>query len=159
MLAWWTSRPRPGSIDAESTYFTVLRVACNIFSRSMVDDVCQARSASAIVDGSNQAWGVDGIFAINDETTLQTYYAQTHTPGFDGLDATYRGAFGYNADEFGLQLNHLVGDDDFNPEIGFVRSKNFRQSSVSARVIPRTESISWIRQIKRQPNVRYFENE
>ena len=147
------------SIEAESTNFTVLRVARDIFSRSSVGVIYQNRSESAIANGSNQAWGVDGVFAFNDETTLQTYYAQTHTPGFDGLDASYRGAFGYNADEWGLQLDHLVVGDDFNPEIGFVRRKNFRQSSMSARASPRTESISWIRQISLQPNVRYLENE
>ena len=52
----------------------------------------------------------------------------------------------------------MIGDD-FNPEIGFLRRKGFRQSSANARFSPRTESISWIRQITVQPNLRYFENE
>ena len=147
------------SIDAESTNFTVLSLARDVFSRSSIGVMYQNRSESVVAEGSNQAWGVDGIFAFNDETSLQTYYAETRTSGLDGLDASYRGAFQYNADEWGLQFGHLVVGDDFNPEIGFVRRKGFRQSTASARFSPRTESISWIRQITVQPNLQYFENE
>ena len=147
------------SIDAESTNFTVLRLARDVFSRSSVGVIYQNRSESVVADGSNQAWGVDGVFAFNDETTFQTYYAKTRTSGFDGLDASYQGAFGYNADEWGMQVEHLVIGDDFNPEIGFLRRKGFRQSSVNARFSPRTESISWIRQFTFQPNLQYFEDE
>ena len=147
------------SVEAESTNFTVLRLARDVFSRSSVGMIYQNRSESAVADGSNQAWGMDGVFAFSDETTLQTYYAKTRTSGLDGLDASYRGAFQYNADEWGLQIDHLVVGDDFNPEIGFLRRRGFRQSSMNARFSPRTESIPWIRQITVQPNLQYFENE
>ena len=52
----------------------------------------------------------------------------------------------------------MIGDD-FNPEIGFLRRRGFRQSSLNTRFSPRTESISWIRQIIFQPDLRYLENE
>jgi hypothetical protein len=48
--------------------------------------------------------------------------------------------------------------EDFNPEIGFARRKDFRQSVVSARVSPRPRSIPWIRQITLQADVDYVEN-
>ena len=147
------------SVDADATNFTVLRVARDIFERSSVGMIYGNRSKSTLSDGSNQAWGLDATFAFDDETTLQGYYAETHTERLAGLDASYRGAFRYDADEWGLQLSHLVVGDDFNPEIGFVRRKGFRQSSVSARYSPRTESIAWIRQITFQPSLGYFDNE
>ena len=147
------------SVDAESTNFTVLRLARDIFERSSVGVMYGNRSKSTVSDGSNQAWGLDATLAFDDETTLQGYYSETDTESLTGLDASYRGAFRYDADEWGLQLAHLVVGDDFNPEIGFVRRKGFRQSSVSARFSPRTESISRIRQITFQPNLGYFENE
>ena len=146
-------------IGAESTNFTVLRLARDIFSRSSVGVIYQNRSESVVAEGSNQAWGVDGVFSFSEVTTLQTYYAKTRTQGLDGLDSSYQGAFRHNADEWGLQLDHLVIGDDFNPEIGFLRRGGFRQSSMSIRLSPRTESISWIRQITFQPDLRYFENE
>ena len=148
----------PG-IGAESTNFTVLRIARDIFSRSSVGVIYQNRSESVVAEGSNQAWGVDGVFSFSEVTTLQTYYAKTLTQGLDGLDSSYQGAFRHNADEWGLQLDHLVIGDDFNPEIGFLRRGGFRQSSMNIRLSPRTESISWIRQITFQPDLRYFENE
>ena len=147
------------SVDAESTNFTVVRLARDIFERSSVGMMYGNRSKSTRSEGSNQAWGLDATFAFNAETTLQGYYAKTQTDEMTGLDASYRGAFRYDADEWGLQLAHLVVGDDFNPEIGFVRRKDFRQSAANARFSPRTESISWIRQITLQPRVRYFENE
>ena len=147
------------SVDAESTNFTVVRLARDIFERSSVGMMYGNRSKSTRSEGSNQAWGLDATFAFNAETTLQGYYAKTQTDEMTGLDASYRGAFRYDADEWGLQLAHLVVGDDFNPEIGFVRRKDFRQSVANARFSPRTESISWIRQITLQPRVRYFENE
>ena len=52
----------------------------------------------------------------------------------------------------------MVGDD-FNPEIGFVRRKDFRQTSASGRFSPRPESISWIRRLTFQGNLEYLENE
>lgn len=147
------------NVGAESTDFTVLRLARNIFSRSSVGMIYQNRSKSLVGEGSNQAWGMDGVLAFNDETTFRTYYAETQTSGLNGLDASYQGAFRYDADEWGLDLGHLVVGDDFNPEIGFLRRKGFRQSSAGARFSPRTESISGIRQITFQPNVQYLENE
>ena len=147
------------NVGAESTDFTVLRLARNIFSRSSVGMIYQNRSKSLVGEGSNQAWGMDGFFAFNDEATFRTYYAETQTSGLDGLDASYQGAFRYDADEWGLDLGHLVVGDDFNPEIGFLRRKGFRQSSAGARFSPRTESISWIRQMTFQLNVQYLENE
>ena len=146
-------------VGAESTDFTVLRLARNIFSRSNVGMIYQNRSKSLVGEGSNQAWGMDGVLAFNDEATFRAYYTETQTSGLDGLDASYQGAFRYDADEWGLDLGHLVVGDDFNPEIGFLRRKGFRQSSAGARFSPRTESISWIRQMTFQPNVQYLENE
>ncbi len=147
------------NVGAESTDFTVLRLARNIFSRSNVGMIYQNRSKSLVGEGSNQAWGMDGVLAFNDEATFRAYYTETQTSGLDGLDASYQGAFRYDADEWGLDLGHLVVGDDFNPEIGFLRRKGFRQSSAGARFSPRTESISWIRQMTFQPNMQYLENE
>ena len=63
-----------------------------------------------------------------------------------------------NADQWGARIDHLFVGEDFNPEIGFARRKDFRQSVVSARVSPRPRSIPWIRQITLQADVDYVEN-
>jgi hypothetical protein len=87
------------------------------------------------------------------------YYAKTETDGLAGLDESYRGQISYNADEWGGNVDHLVVGNDFNPEIGFVRRRDFRQTALSGRFSPRTQSISWIRQLTFQSNLNYLENE
>ncbi|MCH7565867.1 MAG: hypothetical protein IH968_18820, partial [Gemmatimonadetes bacterium] len=144
---------------AESTNFSVLRLKRDVFSRSSIGALFENRSKSLSGQGSNQAWGVDGSFALSDDVNLLMYYASTATPGLDGMDASYRGQFSYNADEWGGTADYLVVGADFNPEIGFVRRKDFRQTSFSGRFSPRTQSISRIRQLTFQANLSHLNNE
>ncbi len=147
------------SVGAKSTNFSVIRVTRDIFSRSNVGVLLENRSRSLSATGSNQAWGVDGSFGLSDDVSLLAYYAKTETDGLDGLSASYRGQFRYNGDEWGGSVDHLVVGNDFNPELGFVRRKDFRQTSLSGRVSPRTHSISRIRKISLQSNLGFLENE
>jgi hypothetical protein len=109
-----------------------------------------------VAEGSNQAYGVDASFAFFENVNVVAYYAKTRTEGLTGNDESYRASFGYAGDEWGLQAQHLLVGDDFNPEIGFVRRKGFRQSSVSGRFSPRP-SISWIRQLTFDGSLGYLE--
>ena len=145
--------------DIESTNFSVLRLRRDILARSNIGVLLQNRSESMEADGSNQAYGVDGSFAFFENLSLLGSYAKTRTEGFDGNDESYRADFGYNGDMWGGQVGHLAVGDDFNPEVGFVRRKGFRQSRVSARFSPRPESIDWIRQVTLQGELGYLENE
>ena len=147
------------SVGARSTNFSVVRVKRDVFARSSIGALFENRSRSLTGAGSNQAWGVDGSFGLTDDLSVLTYYSKTETDGLNGLDASYRGQISYSADEWGGSVDHLVVGDDFNPEIGFVRRKDFRQTAASGRFSPRTNSISWIRQLTFQSNFDYLENE
>ena len=147
------------SVGAKSTNFSVVRLKKDIFARSSVGVLFENRSRSLTGQGSNQAWGVDGSFGLSDDLGVLAYYAKTDTDGLNGLDASYRGQVSYSADLWGGTVDHLVVGDDFNPEIGFVRRKDFRQTALSGRFSPRTRSISWIRQLTFQSNYDYLENE
>ena len=147
------------SVEAKSTNFSVVRLKKDIFARSSVGVLFENRSRSLIGRGSNQAWGVDGSFGLSDDLGVLAYYAETETDGLNGLDASYRGRISYDADQWGGTVDHLVVGDDFNPEIGFVRRKDFRQTVLSGRFSPRTRSISWIRQLTFQSDIDYLENE
>jgi len=69
------------AIGAVATNFTVARLKRDLFGRSSVGALFENRSASIAAPGeSNQAWGVDGAFAFNDEASLVTYYARSHKP-------------------------------------------------------------------------------
>ena len=148
------------AIGAVSTNFSVVRVKRDLFGRGNVGALFQNRSASIVAPGeSNRAWGVDGAFGFNNEANLLTYYARSHTPRLVGNDQSYRARFNYDADLIGGTADYLVVGNEFNPEIGFVRRRDFRNSALSARFSPRPASIPWLRKMSFQGDVNYFEND
>jgi len=146
------------SAGAESTNFSVLRLRRDIFRRSSIGLLFGNRSESTVAPGSNQAYGVDATFSFFDNVNLLTYYAQTETEGLTGPDQSYRGRFSYNGDLWSLQVDHLMVGEDFNPELGFVPRKGFRQTFLSGRYSPRPVSIESIRQVTFQAEINYVEN-
>jgi len=148
------------AIGAVSTNFSVVRVKRDLFRRGNVGALFQNRSASIVAPGeSNRAWGVDGAFGFNNEASLVTYYARSHTPRLVGNDQSYRARFNYDADLIGGTADYLVVGNEFNPEIGFVRRRDFRNSALSARFSPRPASNPWLRKVSFQGDVNYFEND
>jgi hypothetical protein len=144
---------------APSTNFSVVRLRRDVFARSSIGMLFENRSKALAGGGGNEAWGIDGSFGLSDELSLLAYYANTDTPGLEGLDASYRGQVSYAGDEWGARVDHLVVGDDFNPEVGFVRRDDFRQTTLMGRFSPRPRSISWMRQLTLQADVDYLESE
>ena len=142
----------------ESTNFTVLRLRRDVLRRSSVGVIFENRSVSAVAPGSNRAYGVDATFSFFDDVNLLGYYAKTETEGLTGRDDSYRGRVSYDGDLWGLQLDHLLVGQDFNPELGFVRRKGFRQSFLSGRYSPRPASIESVRQMTFEARLDYLEN-
>ena len=148
------------NVGAESTNFTVLRLRRDILARSSIGVLFENRSNSVVAEsGSNQAYGVDAAFAFFESVSFVTSYAKTATEGLTGNDESYQARFNYGADRWGAQISHLLVGDDFNPEIGFVRRKGFRQTSLGGRFSHRPESIDWLRRLTFQLSLGYFENE
>ena len=142
--------------DVESTNFTAVRLRRDVLRRSSIGAIFTNRSVSLVGDGSSQAYGVDGLFSFYDNVEVITYVAKTETPGLRGRDMSYQGRFSYNGDRYGLIADHLVVEDHFTPEIGFVRRDNFRQTNLSGRFSPRPRSIEWVRQFAFEGRVDYF---
>ena len=69
----------------------------------------------------------------------------TQTPARNGKENSYQGRFNYTGDLYGLSYGHLVVENRFIPEVGFIPRDNFRRNSASARFSPRPESIDLIR--------------
>ena len=130
---------------AVSTNFTVVRVKRDILRRSTVGAIFTNRSVSLVGDGSSKVYGVDGRLAFYDDFSLAGYFANTQTPARNGKDNSYQGRFDYAGDRYGLAYGHLVVEDRFIPEVGFVPRDNFRQNSALARFSPRTTSIDLVR--------------
>ena len=146
------------SAGAESTNFTVLRLRRDVLQRSSIGVLFERRSESTLAPGSNQAYGIDATFSLLDNVDLLGYYAKTDTEGLTGTDESYRSRFSYSGDAWGLQIDHLLVGEDFNPEVGFVQRTGIRQSFLSGRYSPRPASIESIRQVTLEARINYLEN-
>ena len=129
---------------SDPTNFTVLRLRRDVLRRSSVGAMFTNRSVSRFAPGSSQAYGIDGTFAFFETVSLVTYLARTRVPGPEhrGKDTSYQGKFEYGADRYGFQLDHVVVEDNFQPEVGFLRRDNFRRTLVSGRFSPRSSLAS-----------------
>ena len=143
---------------SDPTHFTVLRLRRDILRRSSVGAMFTNRSVSRVAPGSSQAYGIDGTFAFFENISLTTYLARTRVPGPEhrGKDLSYQGKFEYPADRFGFQLDHVVVEDNFLPEVGFLRRDNFRRTFVAGRFSPRPASIESVRQFSLDATVDYI---
>ena len=142
---------------AVPTNFTVLRVKRDILRRSAVGALFTGRSASVEGDGTNEAFGVDGVFSFYDNVNFNGYYAKTRTPGLVGEDESYQAAFTYNGDLYALSVDHLLVGDNFNPEVGFMRRDDFRRTYMQAKYAPRPRGIDAVRQFTFGGSYDYFE--
>ncbi|MGD8729728.1 MAG: DUF5916 domain-containing protein, partial [Gemmatimonadota bacterium] len=147
-----------GDIGAVQTNFTVMRLKADILERSNIGGLYTRRSRSLMGGGASETYAGDVAFSMFDDWYLSGYFARTRTPGVDSLDLSYQGRFAYDGDQAGFSAGHTLVEDAFNPEVGYVRRRGFRQSQASARLSPRPRSIAWIRQVTLQGNADYIEN-
>ncbi len=138
------------------TNFTVVRIRRDILRRSSIGALLTNRSVSVQGDGSNQAYGADATFSFYDNVNFLGYIARTRTPGREGNDRSYQGQFVYAADRYGFQAEHLVVEENFVPEVGFLRRDNFRRSYATARFSPRPRSIEAVRQFRFEGSFDYI---
>ncbi len=153
-----TDEFEPAGLDP--TGFSVIRVKRDIFRKSQVGALLTHRSRSTVSpagsteNGSNEVFGVDGSFGLSDSLVVGGYYAGSRTTGLEGDDESYRGIFDYNSDLYGARVSHTLVDTNFNPEIGFLRREDFRESLAKFRLSRRPDS-DIIRKVSLEPGLEY----
>ena len=145
-------------VDALATNFSVVRIRRDILRRSDIGIIGTHRSINLDGDGSNQAFGADANFSFFQNLNINAYYARTQSPGRVGDQASYRGRMQNNGDRYGFTYEHLVVGEDFNPEVGFLRRRNFRRNFGQVRFTPRPRSIRSIRKFTYQAQINYITN-
>jgi hypothetical protein len=141
---------------AEQTNFTVLRIRRDVLRRSTVGAMFTSRSRATAGRGSNQVWGADASFSFFQNVYFSGYVAQSRTDGRAGDDFSYRAQFNYAADRYGLTLDRIEVQPNFNPEIGFLRRENFRKTTIGGRISPRPANSRLVRKYYYEGNVDYF---
>ena len=130
----------------ESTNFTALRLKRDILRRSSIGGIFTNRSVSLLHEGASQTYGIDGGFSFYENVQIVTYYAKT--PQANGRDTSYYGRFGYRGDRYSVESSHLLIEEDFVPEVGFVKRSNVRRTFARAAFSPRPHSIESVRQFR-----------
>lgn len=133
------------SQNLQPTNFSVVRVKRDILRRSAVGALFTDRSRSTLGDGRSTAFGVDGMFGFFQNLSINTYLAKTTRPDQSGDSVSYRGQVDYNADRYGVQLERLFVDSNFNPDVGFLRRQAFNRDSAYLRFSPRSRRIKAVR--------------
>jgi hypothetical protein len=142
--------------EAQRTNFSVLRLRRNILQRSNIGGIFTRRSISTTAPGTNQVWGTDANLAFRQNLYINGYIAQSRTTGRHGDDLSYRSQLNYSADRWGLTLDRLASEENFNPEVGLLRRENFRRNFAQGRFSPRTANHSWVRKWTYQADWEYI---
>ena len=142
------------TVSAVATTFNVMRVKRDVFGRSNIGALVTHRSNAVLGNGSNVVYGMDAQLA-HGFTNVNAYVARSQTPGLHGKDLSYRTQLDYNADRYGLELERRVVDDNFNPEVGFMRREDFRRNYARARFSPRPKQVRVIRKYTYEGSFEY----
>ena len=152
-------KPEAGAV---TTTFSAVRLRRNILRRSSVGMIATGRwpeapkpGESAVGRGDNTAAGVDADLRFYENISANIYWARTASANFRGNEDSYRGRFTYDGDRYGLTMDRVVVQANFNPEVGFVRRTDFGMNTLGARFSPRVRS-GPIRQLTWQGTLEYI---
>jgi hypothetical protein len=137
-------KPQAGAI---STNFTAVRVRRDVLRRSNIGLIATRRGPAAGGINENYAYGADANLFLYQNVQANLYYARTDSTGVSraGQDS-YRGRFEFTGDRWGYVAEHLLIGDRFNPEVGFVRRRDFRRNFGGVRFSPRPRNNRRVRQ-------------
>ena len=138
--------------------FSALRAKRDILRRSSIGAMVTGRVDHLDGAGVNTTLGVDGTFGFFNNLAINTYWAQTRNTGVDAGDTSYRAQLDYTGDRYGVQLEHLLVGDNFNPTVGFIRRDDMRRNYGQFRFSPRPKSIKAIRRLSWMGSVAHIEN-
>jgi len=153
-------KPEAGAV---STNFSALRLKRNVLRRSNIGLMATRRGPGAGVAGARTGdasftGGVDATMLFLTSINLTGYYARTQSPSPSGaaVDGTsYRGRVDYTTDRYGAAGEHMLIDQGFNPEVGFVRRRDVRRSFGQLRFSPRPARNDVVRKLTWQASLDY----
>jgi len=153
------SDPLGNRINASN--FSAVRVKRDILRRSSVGVLATGRADRRSAADVSTTIGVDGTFGFFNNLFINTYWARTSNDGITSDDTSYRAQLDYTGDRYGVQLEHMLVGDNFNPTLGFIRRDDMRRSYGQFRFSPRPRHPRISRAIRRlswMGSVAYIEN-
>ena len=139
--------------------FTVMSLSREFGERSSLGAMFVNRmgtGAAALEDDWNRTFGVDGQLGIGEHLTFTGFAARTVTPGYEDLDG---GEYAYSArgeffrNDIRLWLGMTEVSPNFNPEVGFLRRKAYRNLDYGWFGYYRPKSLPIFRELR--PHITY----
>jgi hypothetical protein len=112
--------------------FTVGRIARELPNRSRLGAIAVNRMATGALAGNddhNQTLGIDGRWGIGRYGLVDGWIGKTRTPGRLGNDWAFNGGAAYNSEGWRLTAAYTEVQQNFNPEVGFLRRSSYRNGS------------------------------
>ncbi len=123
--------------DVAATDFSVLRLKRDVLDRSNVGAIFTRRAPQLGGAGENLVYGLDTDLNLAQDLRVNAFWARSDTEGRENEDQAYRTRFNFASDRYGVQLERMVVEESFNPEIGFLSRENFERSFAQLRFSPR----------------------
>jgi hypothetical protein len=134
--------------------FGAYRLKRNLLARSYVG--VMATHAQDGPAGDNGTVGIDATFLLLENLRVQGFVARSGSsdePG--GGWAAVPLWIEWDSDRFGVDVQQLIVEREFRPDIGFVGRTDIRRQRLNARYSPRPQ-MRWIRQVEVAAGLEYL---
>jgi len=138
--------------------YTVARVNQELANRSAIGLLYVDRSGDGSLlgngaDDQNQTYALDGRWGIGDNALIQTWFAQTDTPGRTGNDDAFALRGDYDNADWSYGLGYTEVGADFNPEVGFLSRNDYRK--LEGRIFRRVRPMDLWNLFEVRPHIIY----
>ncbi len=139
--------------------FSVIRVNQELANRSSIGIVYVAREGDGTLTGNqdtdyNRTYAIDGRLGLGESTLIESYIAKTETPNRRGRDMAWRLKANYNTPTWSNSVGYTKVGENFNPEVGFLRRRNYEKAE--AVVFRRIRPEDWLGFYELRPHVAFF---
>ena len=146
---------------APANNFTVARVYRDLPNSSSIGALFVNRQATGEFAGEhdyNRTYALDGRWGLGQNGQIAGFAARTRTAGVDEDDHAYNVAWDYNSPRWRFTLGYVEVADQFNPEVGFVRRRGFRNLDSGFSYIYRPNGFLKLLQIRPHATFNRFWN-
>ena len=136
--------------------YAVVRVNRELGERSSIGGMFVSREGAgslAPTNDTNRTYAIDGKWGIGEHHTIESYVAETDTPGLDGDDSSMLLSYNLGKPEWRGSLSYAEAQANFNPEVGFMSRTEFRNLSAFGMRTIRPKSLAGLHEIR--PHVSY----
>jgi hypothetical protein len=123
-------RMRTAAVDgvAPETDFSVARLNQELANRSALGAIFVERDSGS--GDYNRVYAVDGRVGIGNDARLSGFVAKSETPGRRGDDHAYSLRADYNSTLWSNTVGFTQVGENFNPEVGFLRRRDYRKGEM-----------------------------